>query len=133
MQIALHMNHMNHLHVSFFFFFFLETSCTTLMRRQASFQSSWRLGSAASLLHPMRPFKKPCQRCCTALIQLRFTSKQDLMCSTVSWMGRTENSQHFKKFVYNSLSKSSNLIDFLTLKTPPRRHQWLFIQIESYY
>ncbi|KAK2494075.1 hypothetical protein MC885_001904 [Smutsia gigantea] len=32
------------------------------MGRQARFQSSWRLGSTASHLHQMRPFRKPCQR-----------------------------------------------------------------------
>lgn len=76
--------------VWYILYFFLETSCTTLIRRQASFQYSWKLGSTARHLHQMRLFKKPCQRCCTALIQFGFTSKQDLMCSTVSWLGRTE-------------------------------------------
>lgn len=42
-----------------------------------------------------------------------------------------ENSRHFKKFVYNSSSKSSNLTRFSDIEDffP----QWLFIPIYSYY
>jgi hypothetical protein len=47
--------------------------------------------------------------CWTALIQLRFTSKQDLMCSRVCWLERTEKTLSILKFVYNSTSKSSVL------------------------
>lgn len=86
-----------HLHIPYFV---LEISCTTLMRRQAHFQSSWRLGSTASHLHQMRPFKKPYQRCWTALIQLRFTSKQDSMCSRVSWLERTEKTLSILKSLF---------------------------------
>lgn len=88
---------LGHLHIPYFF---LEISCTTSMRRQASFQSSWRHGSAASYLPQMRPFKQPCQRCWTALIQLRFTSKQDLMCSRVSWVERTEKALSILKSLF---------------------------------
>ena len=106
----------NHLHISYFF---LETSCITLMTRQVSFQYSRKLGSTTSPLHRMRPFKKPCQRCCTALIQLRFTSKQDLMCSTVSWMEITEkNLSTFKRLLTIFQTKALIWSDFLPLKFP---------------
>lgn len=112
MKIALCIKH---LHIPYFF---LEIYCTTLMRRQASFQYFWRLRSTASHFHQMRPFKKPCQRCWTALIQLRFTSKQDLMCSRMSWLERTEKTLSILKSLF-TIPQAKALIwpDFLTLKT----------------
>lgn len=111
MKIALCMKHLHILYL------FLEISCTTLMGRQASFQYSWRLGSTASYLHQMRPFRKPCQRCWTALIQLRFTLKQDLMCSTVSWLERTEKTLGILRSLFTipqakALTRFSDIEDF---------------------
>lgn len=105
--------------------FFPETSCTVLMRRQDSFHCWWRLGNTASHLHQMRLFSKPCQRCWTALIQLRFTSKQDLMCLRVSWLERTEAALRILNSLF-TVPQAEVLIwtDILIMKTFPPK--WLF-------
>lgn len=118
---------MNHLHVSFFFFFLFRNILYHLDGKTSQFSILLEAWERCKSLASNETFQEALSKVLHSInsAQVYFKAGLDVFDSVL--VGKNwENSQHFKKFVYNSSSKSSNLIRLSDIEDFPPLNGFLY-------